>query len=373
MNVLLIALQKRGGGPLDTLGLSNGLCANRFVHKIVISDGNEQSAEFASNEYRTTVRIPTYGGSMKDFIVRTLLIVRPLRLVREIRLARPYVVHITHFHPWNIIVFLMRPFCGYKIVYGVQEDPYARKDSTNPRAMGPLGRMFVKRADIVAPYSEFMKRELARHVSENKIIPVYTGDYRGWYPAFKHKGFHMIGPLRLFFFGPIKDYKGVDVLVEAFAICRERGLDVALTIAGTQSPAVHIIDAEETKRLGIVWMNKFFAQEAIGRLMEETDVMAIPYRNATQATPAILAFTYGLPAIGTRSGGLPEQVEDGVSGLLAEPGDAESFADAIEAICKDRSLLNTFSEGAKRLGKTKFNWDVIAQGAISGIYEKIAS
>ena len=373
MKIILVALQKRGGGALDALGLSNGLCANKFTHIAIISDGNEQIAEFASNEYRTTVRIPTYGGSIKDFLVRSLSLVRPLRLVREIRRVRPDVVHIAHFHPWDIIVFLMRPFCGYKIIYGVQEDPYARKDSTNPRAMGPLGRMFVKRADIIAPYSEFMKRELARHIPEEKIIPVYTGDYRSWYSAFAHKGFHMTGPLRLFFFGPIKNYKGVDVLVQAFAICKERGLDVALTIAGTQSPTMHILDADETKKMGIVWIDKFFTQEEIGKFMEETDIMAIPYRNATQATPAILAFTYGLPAIGTRSGGLPEQVEDGVSGLLAEPGDANSFADAIETICKDRSLLNTFSEGAKKLGETKFNWDVITQGAIRDIYEKIAS
>lgn len=371
MKLLLVALQKRAGGALDALGFSDGLCANRFAHTALISEGNEQSAGFALNEYRTTVRIPTYGGSMKDFLLRSLLLVRPWRVVREIRRARPDIVHIMHFHPWDIMVFLARSFYGYKIIYGVQEDPYARKDTANPWVMGPLGQIFAARADIVAPYSEFMKRELARHIPESKIMPIYAGDYRRFCPAFAHKGFHVDGPLRLLFFGPIKNYKGVDVLVKAFAACRERGLDVALTIAGTQSPEVHILDKKAIKKLEITWIDRFLSQEEIGALMEGADVMAIPYRNATQATPAILAFTYALPSIATKSGALPEQVKDGVSGLLVEPDNVESFAQAIEVIYKDRGLLKKFSEGAKKLGETKFSQSEIARCAIHDIYRKL--
>ncbi len=371
MKVLLVGLQKRGGGALDASGLSNGLCANRFWHEIIVSDGNELADEFGDNDYRRTVRIPTYGSSVKSFVLHSLLLARPLRLIAEIRKARPSVVHIVHFHPWDVLVFLARPLFKYKIIYGVQEDPYGRKDASNPLIMGPLERMFVARADIVAPYSDYMKGILAQHIPEQKIKTVYAGDYRRFFPSFKHKGFHTNGTLRILFFGPIKEYKGVDVLVESMAMVKKRGLDVALTIAGTQDPAVHIVDPAEVERLGITWINTFLSREEIGALMEDADVMTIPYREATQTTPGLLAITYGLPAIGTRSGGLPEQVEDGVNGLLVLPGDADAFAAAIEKIYNDRSLLKKFSEGARKLYETKFSWDLIAGDAIREIYNKL--
>ena len=370
-DVLLIALQKRGGGALDASGLSNGLCDNRFRHTIIVSTGNEHPDEFNENEYRRTVRIETYGGSMRSFLAHTLFLRRPLRLIDAIRRARPAIVHVIHFHPWDVFVFMLRPFMGYQIVYGVQEDPYSRKDANNPAVMGPLERMFVRRADLVAPYSEFMKRELARHVPESKLVPIFAGDYRRWYPAFAHKGFHMSGPLRLFFFGPIKGYKGVDVLVNALEICRRNGVNVRLTIAGMQSPSTHILEPEVVHRLGITWVDRFLSQEEVAHHMEDADVMVIPYRHATQTTPGLLAITYGLPAIGTRTGGLSEQIEDGVNGLLAAPGDPESLAGAIWRIEKDRSLLKKFSAGARGLYRTKFNWDMIAARAIKEVYGQL--
>jgi glycosyltransferase involved in cell wall biosynthesis len=111
----------------------------------------------------------------------------------------------------------------------------------------------------------------------------------------------------------------------------------------------------------------------VGALLSECDVMVIPYKEATQTTPGALALSYGIPVIGTRAGGLPEQVEDGLNGLLAEPGDSEGIAKAIEKICNDRSLLKKFGEGAKMLYATKFSWDVIARKAISEVYGYLKS
>jgi glycosyltransferase involved in cell wall biosynthesis len=266
------------------------------------------------------------------------------------------------------LIFWARPFLKYKIVYAVHEDPYSRKDSNNPAVMGSLERIFIARADVVATYSDYMKGVLAAHIPQQKIKTILLGAYDAFCPNFIHKGFHETGPLRLFFFGPIREYKGVDTLVVAMAICKKKGLDATLAIAGQQDPGVKIIDEVEVAELGIKWTNRFLSREEVGAVLAESDVMVIPYKEATQTTPGAIALAYGIPAIGTRTGGLPEQVEDGVNGLIVEAGNPEALASAIEKICNDRSLLKKFSEGAKMLYATKFNWSVIAKKAIGEIY-----
>ena len=89
------------------------------------------------------------------------------------------------------------------------------------------------------------------------------------------------------------------------------------------------------------------------------------------SSPGSLAIACGMPVIATRSGGLPEQVEDGVNGLLATPNDAGSLASAIEKICSNRGLLQKFHEGAKKLYENKFSWKIITKNAIQEIYEKV--
>ena len=175
----------------------------------------------------------------------------------------------------------------------------------------------------------------------------------------------------MLFFGTIKEFKGVDVLVDAVELCKKKGLNVELTIAGIQEPGTNIISKERTEALGIKWLDKFFAKEEVCALLGASDALVIPYKNATQTSPGALALACGMPVIATRSGGLPEQVEDGVNGLLAEPNSAESLATAIGKICSDRHLLQKFSDGAKKLYETKFSWNAITKKAIRGVYEKM--
>jgi len=371
MKVLLVSLQKRGGGAIDALGLSNGLCDNHFEHDIVISDGNELAGDFTENQYRHVIKTPTYGSSAKSFLLRSVFLVRPLGFISKVHRTKPSIVHVTHFHPWAILLFLLRPFWGYKIVYAVHEDPYARKDTGNPLIMGPLERMFIRKADMVVAYSDFMRRTLARHIPEEKIKTVLLGAYDTFCPNFKHEGFNKSTALKLLFFGTIKEFKGVDVLVDAIEICKKKGMNVELTIAGMQGPETTIVSKERIGALGITWLNKFFEKREVCELLGKSDAMVIPYKNATQTSPGSLAIACGMPVIATRSGGLVEQVEDGVNGLLAEPNDAESLAAAIGKIYADRGLLQKFSDGAKELYKTKFSWNVIAGKAIREVYARL--
>lgn len=369
--VLVVSLQRRGGGALDSLGLSNGLCANAFPHDIVIAAGNERASEFTENAYRRTEKIPTYN-STRSFLFHSLCLVRPLRLIRIVLAVRPTIVHVTHFHPWVAVLFAGRPFFGYRIIYGVHEDPYRTKDATNPAAIAPLERIFIKRADLVMTYSDFMRNELSSRLPEEKLRTIPLGAYDYFCASFVRQVHPSDEPLRLLFFGPIKEYKGVDVLVRAMTICAAQGVRASLTIAGFQSPALRILDEEKVRALGITWLNRYVPDEELCRLLGETEVMVVPYRDATQTTPGALAIGYGIPMIASQSGGLREQVEDGVSGILVPPDDPEALAEAIKKVAADRNLLEHFRKGTLALYRKKFSWAVIAEGLIRDVYLPLA-
>jgi glycosyltransferase involved in cell wall biosynthesis len=137
---------------------------------------------------------------------------------------------------------------------------------------------------------------------------------------------------RLLFFGIVRPYKGLDVLLHALARAPEF---VTLTVAGEfwggiaetgQLIAALGLGNRVTLRPGYVP-----AQE-IPALFAAADVLVMPYREATASQNALLAFAHGVPVITTTAGALGEHVTDGVNGLTCAPGDADDLLRALTAI-----------------------------------------
>lgn len=143
-------------------------------------------------------------------------------------------------------------------------------------------------------------------------------------------------PLKLLFFGFIRPYKGIEVLLDAV-----RGMEglheVRLTIAGDIWG-----DAErwltEIDRRGlrdkIDLRGGYVPDEEVGALFAEHHVIVAPYRSATQSGVIPLAYAASRPVVATRVGGLTDQVEDGVTGALCAPGDPDSLRRAIMRVAR---------------------------------------
>ncbi len=137
---------------------------------------------------------------------------------------------------------------------------------------------------------------------------------------------------RLLFFGIVRPYKGLDVLLRALARAPEH---VTLTVAGEfwggtadteQLIASLGLGDRVTLRPGYV------PADQIPALFAAADVLVMPYREATASQNALLAFAHGVPVITTTAGALAEHVTDGVNGLICAPGDAEDLLRALVAI-----------------------------------------
>jgi glycosyltransferase involved in cell wall biosynthesis len=134
---------------------------------------------------------------------------------------------------------------------------------------------------------------------------------------------------RLLFFGIVRPYKGLDVLLRALAA---GPAGVALTVAGefwggtreTENLVAELgLAARATLRPGYV------PAEEIGPLFASVDALVLPYRSATSSQSGWIAFEHGVPVISTRAGSLGEVVTDGVDGILCEPDDVGALTEAL--------------------------------------------
>jgi glycosyltransferase involved in cell wall biosynthesis len=356
--VLLISLQKFGGGAQDSLGLSNGLYENKFFHHIIISTDNELANKFTDNEFRNVYKIKTYTSDIKDFLKQTILLKRPIVLIKTIKKIKPRIIHITHFHPWIIFVFCLRKIYGYKIFYTCHDNPFEPKESPAP-FMNFLEKIFAKKSDLVIAHSNFIKNGIEKYLKNKKIIVLHLGIYERI--CYVKEKFNLSGPINILFFGRIEEYKGLDILVKAFEILKIKNLDIFLTIAGRGQISESLLS--KIKLFNINLKNYWLSNEELCDLLNEADVLIAPYKQATQSGIVITALTYGVPIIATDIGANSEFIEDGKDGFLVNPNDSNELANKIELIYNNRNLLKEFNKNL--LVKSKFfEWSFITQKLI---------
>jgi glycosyltransferase involved in cell wall biosynthesis len=136
---------------------------------------------------------------------------------------------------------------------------------------------------------------------------------------------------RLLFFGKVRRYKGVDVLLRALI-----GLpDVHLTVAGEVYPDAADVTAL-VDRLGlrerVDLRPGYLPAAAVPDLFAAADALVLPYRSATASQHVALAQRHGLPVVATRVGNFPDGIADGIDGLMCAPDDVEDLTRALREL-----------------------------------------
>ena len=161
------------------------------------------------------------------------------------------------------------------------------------------------------------------------------------------------------FFGLIRDYKGLDLMLDAWALFKRKGLatDKKLIIAGEfyTDKTKYIRQIEQLNLSNDIIMHDWFIRdEDVRYYFSLADMVVQPYKSATQSGVTQIAYQFETPMIVTNVGGLAEIVPHEKAGYVTEP-DAGRIAEAIEEIYKDGHLA-TFRENIKS-EKFRFSWD----------------
>ena len=167
----------------------------------------------------------------------------------------------------------------------------------------------------------------------------------------------------LLFFGLIRDYKGLDWLLEAFADERLRQIpDLRLIVAGEfYSNPQKYLDAASSLGDRVIMRPEFIPDDMVRYYFCAADLVVQPYKTATQSGITQIAYHFDKPMLVTRVGGLPEIVPDGVAGYVAEPS-VPAIADALVNFATQRP---DFSQGVTSQ-KQKYSWKKMAE-TIKGV------
>jgi glycosyltransferase involved in cell wall biosynthesis len=162
------------------------------------------------------------------------------------------------------------------------------------------------------------------------------------------------------FFGRIWPYKGLDNLIRAEPWIAQQIPDVRIVIAGQGE------DFERYRRLMVhperfAVLNRHISDAEVATLFRQASVIVLPYIEASQSGVIPIAYTYGKPVVGTTVGGLPEMIDDGVTGFLVPPGNEKRLADAIIAVLRNDAQRRKMGAAAKQKIERECSPAVIAR------------
>lgn len=167
----------------------------------------------------------------------------------------------------------------------------------------------------------------------------------------------------ILFFGLIRDYKGLDLLIEAFGrLDGTHQLVIAGEAYGDFAPYQRMIDAHPWRERIHVFQ-RFIANAEVPTFFSAADCLVLPYRTATQSGVTAIAFHFGVPVIATDVGGLAEIVTHERTGLIVPRPDADAIAHGLKTFFEgDRSqrLRGNFDAVREEL-----SWGRFAEGLVS--------
>ncbi|CUT01355.1 glycosyltransferase [Candidatus Chrysopegis kryptomonas] len=172
----------------------------------------------------------------------------------------------------------------------------------------------------------------------------------------------------LLFFGYIRAYKGLDLILRAMKFILAQ-IQVKLLVAGEfyENPEKYfkIVEDEGISDF-VIFKSEYIPNDDVKVYFSASDVVVLPYVSATQSGIVQIAYNFNRPVIATNVGGLPEVVFNGETGLITEP-EPEKIAEAVVRFFKE-NLGEKFSKNVKS-AKEKFSWENLANAIESIINE----
>ncbi len=195
---------------------------------------------------------------------------------------------------------------------------------------GPLMRLFLSAVDAVLVHSQGQAIAAAELGARRVAVAALPAHLPGGEPLSRHS--RRPGPTRLLALGIVRDYKGLDLVLDALAAVR----DVELTIAGEMWG-----DAGETVRRRaaapdladrVTVRDGYVPADRLAGLLADHDVLVLAYRHATGSQNVLLAHHHGLAVLATDVGTFGGQVRDEVDGLVVPPGDHAALVGALRRL-----------------------------------------
>jgi len=239
------------------------------------------------------------------------------------------------------------------------------------RQVATARRLF-SRMDAVIAHSEHGAARLRDEVGLEpgcvRVIPHGAFDYLARLPAEKPLPAELegaAGPVILFF-GLLRPYKGLDLLLEAFAHLE----GAELWIVGNPRMDVAPLRAAAQAAPGRVrFITRFVEDAEMPAIFRRADLLVLPYRDAEHSGVLYTGLAFGKPMVLSAVGGFPEVAAGGAARLVA-PGDADALAQALAELIGDPEAREQLAAAARAAAAGPYSWDAVAAQTLA-LYQEL--
>jgi len=336
------------------------------------------SLQYPNFLFPGSTQFDTSGNAPKNIKIHTLInSVNPLSWIKTARFIKKQKPDFIVFRFW---IPFMGPALGSiaRMVRKSGVKVLAITDNVIPHETRPgdaaFAKYFINACDGFVTMSKAVMKDLEKFTStvhkKYLLHPLYTSFGEKLNKTDARKALELPTDKQLvLFFGLIRNYKGLDMLLDAMNELKSNP-NINLVIAGEfyedKQPYLDLI-----KKYGIenqvILHGKFIANEDVKLYFSAADLVALPYRSATQSGVTQVSFHFEVPTLVTNVGGLGEIIPDKVAGYVVE-SNGKSIADGIKDYFEN-NRMPSFTEGMKK-EKQKYDWKIFVDEVID-LYKKI--
>lgn len=284
-------------------------------------------------------------------------------LLKATKRFLPDVLHIQEDGRDEMVLALM--MCGRIPTVLTVHDPAPHTGRDAQRYRLSRGRLYYailrRRADCAITHGQVLCEELAKVTPRlGGCVSVIAHGPLGLLKEKPPNRYQPGTPARLLFFGRIHAYKGLRYFVEAVRALHQQGKKVLGIVAGRGSDLEQF--RQEILEAGCFEIHdRYIASSEVVELFASTDVVVLPYTDATQSGVAAMALGYGIPVVATSVGSIPEFVHDGANGRLVPARNSTAVATAVSEILFEPGKYERMSQNAIDLRDGELSWSRIAE------------
>lgn len=330
------------------------------------------SLQYPNFLFPGSTQFDTSGNAPKNIKIHTLInSVNPLSWIKAAKFIKKQKPDFIVFRFW---IPFMGPALGSiaRMVRKSGVKVLAITDNVIPHETRPgdvaFAKYFINACDGFVTMSKAVMKDLEKftNTTHKKYLlhPLYTsfGEKLNKLDARMALGLPEDKQLVLFF-GLIRNYKGLDMLLDAMNELKSHP-NIVLVIAGEfyedKQPYLDLIKNYCIENQVIIH-GKFIANEDVKLYFSATDLVTLPYRSATQSGVTQVSFHFEVPTLVTNVGGLGEIIPDKVAGYVVE-SNGKAIADGIKDYFEN-NRMPSFTEGMKK-EKQKYDWRIFVDEVI---------
>lgn len=271
-------------------------------------------------------------------------------IFKQIREFQPDVIHFQRGHLWfNLVMPFLKRYSLVMTIHDPRHHAGDRGSQKTPQFIMDFG---YRQADRIIVHGTQLKEIVATEIGipDNKIhvIPhIAIGERNTTKVAETDEQL-------ILFFGRIWLYKGLDYLIRAQSLINREFPDARIMICGQGENFQRYRKLMSDPDKFIVH-NRWITDDERTEFFQRASIVVLPYIEATQSGVVPVAYAHSKPVIATRTGGLPDVIEDGRTGLLVAPKDEAQLGAAIVRLLGDKHLRESMGRAGKRKLETELS------------------